>query len=268
MSNSAVAPPPTAAAAQLRALRLVNLGLLVSWLVKLYYFIYGALVYHLRPLADGFFPQPLQQLPVLCTAYALPIGVGLFAGLRRSRSALTATMGAFACGSLVLLLHQGTFNDATFVTSLWVALIGLWWGRRPPEDPGLAAKLAFLSQLFVGLLFLGGFIGKLTPGFLDGQVFYELYIRENSHPTFAALRALLPPEQLPGAAQGYAWLAVLTEGALATVPLWAPIPALRAACCGLLALPLLNNPLLLSVVAAPIALCIAALGALNAEAAP
>jgi hypothetical protein len=244
------------------ALRLLVYGLLLSWLIKWDFFLDAFVIYRHRPLHDEFFPGVLQSFWLFCTALCVPLAVAFFALIRGTPRALAASVIAFALGSAVLMLHQGSYNDATFVTSLWAALWGLWLdhaGQASRSSQELPARAAFLAQLVIGLQFFGGAVGKLTPGYFDGTVLYGIYFAERNHFTFNALRALLTPEQLHGAARLYSLAVIAIEWLLACTPLLPARTALKLALAALAGLVVLNNLRLLSVVGPLIALCVVAL---------
>ena len=231
------------------ALRGIVYSLLFAWLIKIRFFIAADLVYRYRPLRDEFFPVALQNAQVAEVAYALPVTLALIALLRFSLTPLRITLAAFCLGSCILLVHQGTYNDATFVTSLWVSAIGLWLDHASRDETvPVAPRLAFLTQLLIGMLFLGGLVGKLTSGYFDGSIFYEIYFFDRDHLTYNALRQHLTPTALHHVAIVYSWLVLVLEACLATLPLWPAKPALTAALAALAALAVLNNLLLASVV--------------------
>jgi hypothetical protein len=241
-------------------MRLLVYGLLLSWLVKWGFFLEASVVYRQRPLQDAFFPGWLQSFWVLTAALCAPIALAFFALLRATPRALAVSLAAFALGSLVLMLHQGSYNDATFVTSFWVALWGGWFAAAArPDAREVPARGAFLAQLVVGLMFFGGVVGKLTPGYLDGSVMYGIYFAERDHFTFAALRALLSPAQLRSAAQLYSLSVIAIEALLAATPLLPARASLKLACAAFVALVALNNLRLLSVIGPLLALCLVAL---------
>jgi hypothetical protein len=246
--------------ARLVDLRWLSGGMFAAWTWKWSFFRQGFAAYELRPLHDSFFPEPLQQLPVLLAAYAPPLVLCVALQVLDSLMIAWLCLSAFALGSAVLLLHQCSYNDATFVTSSWASLWGLWYLHASRKaDPELAVRGAFLAQVIVALLFFGGALGKLTPGYWDGSVLYRLYFEEGQHWSFAWLRAHLSGENLRYAATLYSRAVVGIEGFLATLPLWPSRLALQLALVALGLLVLLNNFLLLSVLGSLMALCAVAL---------
>ena len=245
--------------AQRSTIRSIILGLLIAWLVKLHWFVIGYRIYRARPLIDDFFPAPMQVLWLAGLWYLLPLGIALWGLARRSPQLYQLTLGAFALSSLCLLLHQATYNDATFVTTMWTAAIALWFARRPCADPNAPAKLAQLTQMLIGMLFIGGFAGKLTPGYLSGATLHEIYFVARDHWSFNLARSVLEPDQLPVAAMAYSHFVLVCEALLASLPLWPARRALPFAMIGLIGLTLLNNFLLLSVVLGPLTLAACAM---------
>lgn len=237
------------------ALRGLCFALVIVWLAKWDFFAAGVRIYVLRPLSDPFFPPLMQALWLLALAYCAPLLLALGALAVASRRALTVALAGFAAGSLVLLGHQGAYNDATFVCSFWVALTGIWLaGANEHVNAPLARRAAFLAQAVIALQFLGGAAGKLTPGYLDGSVLYGIYFADREHFTFTLLRERLDPEALHALARYYSRAVIGFELALATLPLWPAKPALWTAVIGLSALALLHNFRLFSVVGSLIAL--------------
>lgn len=237
------------------------LGLLVAWWSRFPLSARGLAVYRTRPLADPFFPTPLQRFDVAAVAYLVPGAFGVLALHPRLRG---VGFGLFAAGSALLLVHQAAYNDASFVTALWTSLCSLWLWRREQRGGVPPEHVAALTQLFVGVLFLGGLAGKLTPGYLDGSVFFDIYFVDRNYLPFNLVRRWLDPEQLRGAATLYSRFVLGMELLLASVPAWPARPGLAFACFGLCGLTALNNPYLISVVAGPLALCVLALVALRA----
>lgn len=242
------------------ALRGLCYGLVFVWLSKWDFFAAAARIYLARPLHDPFFPPLFQSFALLALAFAVPPVLAFGALLSGSHRALALSLGAFAFGSLALMAHQGSYNDATFVTSFWVALTGLWLARAVDgEDAPVSQRAAYLAQLVIGLQFFGGALGKLTPGYLDGSVLHGIYFADREHFTFALLRQVVDAGQLEAIARVYSRSIVALELLLATLPLWPARPALWTALVALSGLVLLNNFRLFSVVGSLIALAAVAL---------
>lgn len=243
---------------KIMALRGLSYALVLVWLSKWDFFAAAARIYWLRPLHDPFFPAPLQAFWALALGFCAPLVVAL-ATLLLGR-APWVVFAAFAGGSLLLLGHQGAYNDATFVSSFWVALAGLWLARAEehPQAP-LAQRAAFFAQAVIALQFLGGAAGKLTQGYFDGAVVHDIYFADREHFTFALLRAQLDATQLQSAALYYSRAVIGLELLLAALPLYPAKPALWIAIASLASLVVLNNFRLFSVVGSLIALAATAL---------
>ncbi len=245
---------------RLQPIRWLCAGLVASWTWKWRFFTGAPAVYAHTPLHDPFFPEPLQNLSVLVTAFCVPILIAFVMFVRPSALFARTSMAAFCTGSLVLNLHQGSYNDATFVTSLWASLWGLWYLHASTRDATeLGVRAAFLAQIIVALLFFGGALGKLTPGYFDGSVLYRIYFEKRQHWSFAWLRGHLTAAELRYAATLYSRTVVGIEIFLATLPLWPSRLALQLALVALGMLVVLNNFQLLSVIGSLMTLCVVGL---------
>jgi hypothetical protein len=241
------------------ALRVVLAGVLLAWLWKVV-LLAQALAFAVHsPLRDPFFPALLQRPHSLALALLLPPMVSIPALLRSTGRRLKLALCVTASSALLLLLHQATYNDASFLTAFWSSLFGLCLHAEAPSTSRASIDPARLARVLVALMFLGGFIGKLTPGYWDGTVFYQLYFAERAYWTFALARWLFEGEQLRHAASVYSRVVVCSEALLVTLPLWPARAGLTFAVAALLGMVLLNNPLLLSVLGPLLGVCVAAL---------
>jgi hypothetical protein len=113
-----------------------------------------------------------------------------------------------------LCIHQGSYNDVTFLTCFWVAAWCSWFTMRidDPEDELLAKGKTF-GILIVSMIFLGGAVGKWTPGYWSGEVLYEIYFVDRDFWFFNLLRSRMDPEALRDFATYYSRLVILTETA-------------------------------------------------------
>lgn len=247
-----------------RTLQLVLAGLLLAWAWKATILMQALALALGSPLEDAFFPALLRDPWLLGGALTAPIALALPALVRPTVARFVrAFAGTFVC-ALVLLLHQASYNDASFLSAFWCSLYALWLlaCTRAGIDPALLARRAsLLARCVVALMFFGGFVGKLTPGYWDGSVFYDIYFAERDYGPFNLARAWLSPDGLHSAARIYARVVVCSEGLLATLPLWPGRAALWVALVALIAMVALNNPLLLSVLGPLMGVCLAALRA-------
>jgi hypothetical protein len=154
--------------------RIVVGFLLASLLWKLPAFVLCFQIYIALPLEDPFFPGLLRNNVVLGLAYLVPIYLSAIALASRERIFLRIQALVTCTAMLVLCVHQGTYNDVTFLTSWWTSLWCVWYVGRldDPREP-LAIKGVFLAQLILSLIFLGGAAGKWTDGYWSGEVFHE-----------------------------------------------------------------------------------------------
>ena len=248
------------AGARIAPLQIVNGAMFLAWVWKLRVFLLFDTIYRYRPLRVSFFPAFLQAPAVLELAYCAALALSLIFGLRSTLTRARVAGIVWLTSAGVLLCHEGAYNDATFVTVAWVALWMTWYAwrrRRTPEDELIAAP--FLAQAIIALVFLGGFVGKLTPGFLDGTVFYDIYLRDRDFWFFSLLREYFAAETLPRLATGYAWLVVAVEG-IGALSLFFPTRAALVFGIGVMfGMIVFNNFLVLSVLAPLIGLACAGL---------
>jgi hypothetical protein len=168
-----------------------------------------------HPIVHDSFPELLRDPRIAFVVYLLPL-LCLMPLFRprlmwmRAASLLMVGTALFSC------LHLETCNDATFVTSLWVALWLAWfvWSKR--IDPTLARGLA---HGVVGVLFLGALVGKLTPEHRSGEAFYRLYFRDNPAWPYPWLREALTRESFRGLATVFARGAIFAETLLSLAPI-------------------------------------------------
>jgi hypothetical protein len=157
----------------------------------------------------------------------------------------------------VMCVHQGSYNDMTFVTAWWTALWSLWFVHRMEKDDEstLLRKGAFLSRLIISVILLGGGLGKWTGEYWSGEVFYDIYFRDRDYWVFNLLRSWFEPETLRVMSTWYSRQVVVIE-TLAGVSLWL-LPPRWAAAIGVVVLTMiavLSNTLLFSVLTCLIAL--------------
>ena len=206
------APPSTHA--PIEPLRWLNLALLAAWLWKGWAVPEIDRIYRAQPLVFDFFPSSLQAITTIEVAYLAPICVALGFAVWRTRRAGRVAALAWLGGSLALLLHLGSYNDATFTTSFWVALWMSWYAfRRPRTDGDWALVPPFVARCVISLVFLGGLVGKLTPEYWSGEAFLDIYDRP--YGVFGLARAYVTPAALPALAQVYSIGAIAMEGTAA-----------------------------------------------------
>ena len=85
------------------------------------------------------------------------------------------------------------------------------------DDPidDLLPKAKRLGLLIISMIFLGGAIGKWTPGYWSGDVLYEIYFVDRNYWVFNLLRASVETESLRDIATYYSRMVVITESCCA-----------------------------------------------------
>ena len=237
--------------------RLVQIGILISLLWKISFFIYANRVYETISIRDSFFPDLLRSSITLRTCFLGTIFCTVVNVFSTNRSLQKSCNFGQLSGLSLLCLHQGTYNDMTFLTSWWCAVWSWWIGNRfdidPPEE--LLKKAAFLARLIVSVIFLGGAVGKWTSEYWSGQVLYDIYFVDRDYWTFNYLRSNYNADQLKWLALCYSRLVIILE-TLAGFGLWL-LKDRVAACLSILLLTLIalsSNLLLFSVTGCLIAL--------------
>ena len=208
-------------------------------------------------LTDSFFPIALRDANVLAGLMLLAVSASILMLFTRHRTALRIQAITLAVCALGLCLHQGSYNDASFVTCFWVSLWCVWFTFRidDPRDQ-LFEKGKTFAVLIISMIFLGGAVGKLTPEYWSGEVFYQIYFVDRDFWVFNSLRARFEPETLRELATYYSRMVIVTECAMAG--LWL-LPRKFAAVLGLvilLSLTLFSNLNLFSVTFCLIGLCL------------
>ncbi len=121
--------------------------------------------------------------------------------------------------SAVLLLHQDTHNDATFLTSFWVAVWLSWFVHRmTADDPMFDVHARSLSLCVVAVIFLGGFTGKLTPEYWNGEVFASIFLQQHYGLVGEWIRAHMSAEAIRFHFQWIAKMIILGEAFLVFAP--------------------------------------------------
>lgn len=203
------------------ALRIVQFGMLTGLAWKFGYFRIGDNVYHEIPLWQEFFPLWFQNADVLRWSYVTAcVATVVTAWIAQGRWRLLAA-GVGLASLSILCLHQGTYNDMTFVTAWWCALWSLWLSvRMEHDDPDqLMDKAAHLGQLILAVVLLGGAVGKWTGEYWSGQVLYDIYFVDRDYWFFNFLRSTLETDDLRRVATWYSRLVVASE-TLGSILIW------------------------------------------------
>ncbi|MBU6301121.1 MAG: hypothetical protein KGS60_06185 [Verrucomicrobia bacterium] len=203
-----------------------------------------------RPILEHpLFPGVMCDGRVALLLFALPLaGFAGFSGGTVFR--LRVVSGILALVSLGLLGHLCTYNDATYTTTFWSALwMGWWAGRIEGSGAGAERHAIALGQGLVGLCFLGGFVGKLTPEYWSGEVFHGIYVLQKPYFPFSWMRDNWPEAASKTAS---AWMGrgmIVTEGVLSTLVFWPTRAALGATLGVFVVMTLLAQVQILSVLA-------------------
>ena len=176
-------------------------------------------VYRAIPLQDDFFPAQMQSAEFLATLYLVPIGFSVSVFFLSHRGWILCQAIVTCLAMFGLCIHQQSYNDVTFVTCWWTSAWCVWYALRL-HDPAadLYFKAGRLAVLIFSLIFLGGAIGKLTPGYWSGEVLYQIYFVERDFWAFNLLRSRVDPETLREIATYYSRFICLIE--LAGAGLW------------------------------------------------
>lgn len=244
----------------LALLKLVHVGVLVSllWKVKFYWYSLG--VNAEFPLVDPFFPTFFSSQISLVTAYIVAVAGSVLAVTVRSKAVLLVSGCASLCALSILCLHQNSFNDVTFLTCAWTSLWCLWLSSRLGEPfATLYPRAVWLSHMILSLIFLGGAVGKLTPGYWSGEVLHGIYFEGRNFWTYNLMRESMSEETLRNAATWHSRMVVVSEficGFLWLMPRKIASVLAIVVLCGIA---LTNNFLLFSVVTCLIALSLVGL---------
>ena len=189
----------------------VSLFLGLAW--KIWYFDKADLVYHLLLLDDPFFPDWLRSPDVVRWAYLGSLG-SIIVGVIGMLPWIRSVAGAALIGCLsVLLVHQASYNDMTFATSMWAGIWAFWFTTRMARDEPhqLIRRGAFLARAIASMILLGGAIGKWTPEYWSGEVFYDIYFVERDYWVFNYLRENCDAETLRNVATWYSRKVIAVE---------------------------------------------------------
>lgn len=234
----------------IQVLRWTLLLWLAGWFVRTLYFMEYLFNYIIRyPVRYAFFPEFFQSPDVSITLFFLPL-LALPAIFKPTpRRLMAASLLLFVC-SLLSLWHIDTYNDATYVSCFWVSAWMIWlafnWKR---EDAAFLGQACFLAQLIVGMIFFGGAVGKLTPEYLSGEVWRQMFFQQDHYALGVWAGQILSPGQIS------LFSAVLSRGMIFAELLIGLLPlfpfragALGASILMVVMLPLTNTWMIFSVV--------------------
>jgi len=243
-----------------RVFRIVVSAWLIGWFWKAGYFAPYFLfeIWTYRISYDGL-PSVLVHPASLSIVWLAPSLALLALAMPRPRMMRGAAWLLTACG-LGACMHLETFWDATHVTSFWTGVWLVWFtanAERSDESFRLHARV--LAQCVIGLVFLGGVVGKLTGAYVVGDAVYQLYFIQKSNGLYPWLRETLSSESLHSLAVWFSRGVIVVELFLAANPL---VPSRIAATSGIvlmLAMVAVSTLYLMSVMACLIGLLAAVL---------
>ena len=154
--------------------RIVQIALLIALTWKWDFFRWSDQLYQRIPLADPFFPDWLESTLTLRAAFLATAGSALLS-MFATTTLRKVCAGVTLAGASILCLHQGSYNDMTFVTAWWTSLWNFWFVFRMDDDDQQAVlrRGAFLSRLIISMILLGGAVGKWTAEYWSGEVFWD-----------------------------------------------------------------------------------------------
>ena len=235
----------------LAAYRLVQAAILTSLFWKWEFFLQANSIYANIPVEDPFFPDWLRSVTTIRFAFwvsALATAISLITSTNLLRK-ICNWLGFV--GISLMCVHQGSYNDMTFVTIWWCCLWSVWLAHRVETDQQelLIRRAAFLSRLIISLILLGGAAGKWTPEYWSGEVLFDIYFVDRDFWVFNYLRDNYEPKELQEIAKWYSRQTVVVE-TVSGIGLWI-LPARWAALVGTIILSgivIMSNQYLLSVV--------------------
>ena len=243
-----------------RLLKLVHIGILVSLLWKVKFFWYSLGVNLEFPLIDPFFPTFFRLQSTLVAAYIVAVASSALAIFIRSKFVLLVAGCASLCALSILCLHQNSYNDVTFLTCAWTSLWCLWLTSRLGESfKTLYPRAVWLSHMILSLIFFGGAVGKLTPGYWSGEVLHGIYFEGRNFWTYNLMRESMSEEAFRNVATWHSRMVVVSEFVCSFLWLMPRKIASVVAIIVLCGIALTNNILLFSVVTCLIALSLVGL---------
>lgn len=240
--------------------RWVVFGILVSLFWKASVYPAAISLYGSLHLTDPFFPELLRANGTLAALMLVPVSLSCVAVFVNHRWLFRAQAIAMAMGMAGLCWHQGTYNDVTFLTCFWTALWTVWFTfsmDQPIEK--LLPKAQTFAVLILSMIFLGGAVGKLTPGYWSGEVLYQIYFVDRDFWFFNLLRDQLDSASLRSFATGYSRMVVIVESSCVFLWLLPTRIASTIALSTLVGIAVFSNFNLFSVMSCLIGLCIVGL---------
>lgn len=161
---------------------------------------------------DPWLPFLLQIPHTFIVPLALLFGIGAAASFRPSVPLLRLWSWTCFLTGAVLLCHQAGLGWAGSVLFFWTGLWALWLAYVRT-----AARLGpLISLAIVGVLFAYPAIGKMTPGYWSGELYWEFHWRSGQGP-HAWLGSVLGEERHRALGAIYGPISIIAEASLALV---------------------------------------------------
>lgn len=204
--------------------RIVTGFLLMALLWKLPGFLFFYQVYFETPIIDEFFPSIFRSNTTLGCAYILPI---LFGGavFRSKKLSVLRSYAFLTLISLsVLCIHQGSYNDVSFMTAWWTSLWLCWLAiaAEKSDDRLLHQRGSRLALAILAMILLGGGVGKWSEEYWSGSVLYEIYFVDRDFWVFNLLRSWFDSDGLLTVAKWYSRMVIVLETACFVALWWLP----------------------------------------------
>lgn len=154
---------------------------LFGWFFKYHYHFAPHLLQRIIafPIVTEQFPSFFMNPYVAIIAYHLPLLCVFGFFIKRHIRTVYISIGLLLLLCTTILgLHIDTYNDMTFISSFWVAIWLAWYAYYIDDKEHIARHAPFLVKCIIALLFLGGTVGKLTPEYWSGEVFYNTVIHQ------------------------------------------------------------------------------------------
>jgi len=157
------------------------------------------------------FPGILSSTQIIYYGYFIPL-LTLPCLLCRDRWYFIFSSIVLLVFSLCFSLHLDTYNDATFNTSLWCSVWLLLLSISNLNIEEYKSHILMIAKLLVSMIFLGGFIGKLTPEYWRGDVLHDLYFMDKYNFIYPKIRSNFQPDTIKTIAHIFSLITIFTEG--------------------------------------------------------
>ncbi len=189
-------------------------GCMVLGLIwKLPGFVFFYRVYEAIPIVDTFFPALLRADWFLALTYGMVVVLGCGVFVTRSRRYLVWQSILSCLALFCLCIHQGSYNDVTFMTAWWSSAWLAWYANRArhADTEALLHAGTFLANIIIAMILLGGGVGKWTAEYWSGNVLYEIYFVERDFWVFNLLRDNFSVDSQQAIAKWYSRMIVVLE---------------------------------------------------------